>query len=321
MERLHKAVLTMLACVSVALSSGCTGSQDRGGDAGSASTAAAPHAGERPTSSAPAATPNPDELSGKVSRFYRLLNTPNAKSWRELTSTVSPAFLNGHAKTMMRDYGFISNARVSIDSVHSRNVGYTVDYDYVSDRHMKIGWRRVGRWTFVHGSAGWLLDDDKWNSVRVVSIRYPVGAQYTDVKDTAYPDGRHVIELPGGQVRMFTATNDGWNLAYVETPAPSTFERAQTTTPSNGIDRAPTHPYAQAVQRSYARPAGCEEVAVSDVYQDGAVLHLDDGRYLKVASYDTATTSVWVAPFDGLICDHGDKFTNKDDNETVDLAP
>ena len=67
-----------------------------------------------------------------------------------------------------------------------------------------------------------------------------------------------------------------------------------------------------------APEAACEAVGVNDIYHDGEVLELDDGRYLRVADYDTSTSSVWVAPFDALICD-GDKLINKDDNESVDL--
>jgi hypothetical protein len=69
-----------------------------------------------------------------------------------------------------------------------------------------------------------------------------------------------------------------------------------------------------------ATSADCEEVSVNGVYDDGKVLALDDGRHLRVNDVDTVTSSLWIAPFDGLICESGDRFINKDDNEAVDLA-
>lgn len=67
----------------------------------------------------------------------------------------------------------------------------------------------------------------------------------------------------------------------------------------------------------------CEEVDVSAVYHDGEVLALTDGRYLRVSGADVETSQRWQAsvPFEGLICDAGDTFINKDDNESVDLQP
>jgi hypothetical protein len=50
------------------------------------------------------------------------------------------------------------------------------------------------------------------------------------------------------------------------------------------------------------------------------VLAFDDGRHLRVDDTDTVTSSLPIAPFDGLICGSGDRFINQDGNEGVDLA-
>jgi hypothetical protein len=66
--------------------------------------------------------------------------------------------------------------------------------------------------------------------------------------------------------------------------------------------------------------ADCEEVGVEGVYDDGKVLPLNDGRHVRVDDTDTVTSSLRIAPFDGLICGSGDRFINQGDNEGVDLA-
>jgi hypothetical protein len=65
--------------------------------------------------------------------------------------------------------------------------------------------------------------------------------------------------------------------------------------------------------------SGCEDVSVQAIYADGEIIELDDGRRLHVAAGDDVTASVWVPPFDGLLCP--DKLVNTDDNESVELGP
>jgi hypothetical protein len=102
---------------------------------------------------------------------------------------------------------------------------------------------------------------------------------------------------------------------------------ATQTTEQNATSETPqqqSEPQVAQPPAEYAPPAttttNCESVSITDVFDDGAVLDLDDGRHLRVSDADTVTSSVWVAPFDALIC-NGDRLINKDDNEAVDLVP
>jgi hypothetical protein len=100
------------------------------------------------------------------------------------------------------------------------------------------------------------------------------------------------------------ASGSNGNVSSIEPPVPDPYAQEQQYQPP-----VPTH-----------TSTTCEEADVIGVYDEGKVLALDDGRHLRVADADTVTSSVWVAPFDGLICDDGGRFINKDDNEGVDLA-
>jgi len=66
--------------------------------------------------------------------------------------------------------------------------------------------------------------------------------------------------------------------------------------------------------------AGCEEVTIEDIFDDGAIVELLDGRRLRVTAGDDVTASVWVAPVDALLC-NDNKLINKDDHESVEVEP
>jgi hypothetical protein len=146
-------------------------------------------ASPKPSPSTPKPTPrpvkaNPDELAGLVTRFYRDLNNPGKLTLTDLGSILSPHFLSVHNSDWARAYGFIKEARASIDSVHGRSVNYTVDYAYLGDRGAKLTWQRVGTWYFVHGAAtGWQMDGDDWKSIHITSLVDQNGAVYP-VHDT-----------------------------------------------------------------------------------------------------------------------------------------
>ena len=262
-------------------------------------------------------TANPDELAGIVSRFYRDVGSTQKGAISDLVKILSPGFMKRQHDNWVRDYGYIANPRVSIDAVSGHTVSYTVDYDYLSSDGGRISWTRTGIWLFAHGALGWLLDRDDWKSIHITAWTLKDGTRYA-ATDRVYPDGRHTFETPWG-TEEFVATATGWRMDLMATPTPN---------PQSPVGLAPSQ-YQPPARPTYIAPpyvppaAGtdCEDVSVTDVFSDGEILELDDGRHLRVADYDTSTSSVWVAPFDGLICDGGDKFINKDDNESVDLQP
>lgn len=204
----------------------------------------------------------------------------------------------------------MTRIRLQPGDVRARAADYTVDYDYVANTGVRLLWERRGTWTAQHGSQGWLLDGDSWNSVHITGLIYKDGTQVA-VTDRVFPDGHHTYDLPSLGTYSFTATNSSWQTQPVATPTPAMAEQpAQLYNP----------PPAYAPPPGYTVPSmNCEDVSVSDIYDDGSILELDDGRRLHVADYDTPTSSVWVAPFDAMIC--GDRFVNKDDNDAVDLSP
>jgi hypothetical protein len=296
---------------------GCSNDNSSGSATSTASPTVAPSGKVPYTFATVPPTPipvNSSELSSLVWRFYHDIGETNAGGNKDLSSILTSEFLKRHSSTWARDYGFITNPNVTIPGVRGKAVDYTVDYDYVADNGVKLHWRRSGAWVAAHGFSGWQLDEDQWNAVHIVSISYPVGSTYS-VHDQIYSDGRHVFDIPGLQ-ETFSTTSNGWKLtlAPLAAPTPAVAETPMQYTPS-GYGQQPANS-----QPAVAPDVPCEEVGVSDVYDDGAILELDDGRHLQVADYDTATSSVWVAPFDALIC-NGDWLINKDDNESVDLSP
>jgi hypothetical protein len=324
----HRRASALPLLLAVVLIAGCSKQQDSASAANttspsasdnqSASATLAPQIAPSPSPLTTPAVPNADELSGIILRFY---NDVGSQSGGDLSRMLSPAFYRSqHFTDWNQDYGFIRNPQVTIDSSDGPNVDYTLNYDYVSDdKSMKVLWIRKGTWLFSHGSGKWYLESDTWKSMHIVGISNASGTT-TNVTDQVYADGHRTFAIPG-EIGTFTITsNGGWKVSYTSTetappisyPVPDNAPAAST----NSNDAAPAAP------RHYPPPASdnCEEADVTAVYDDGKILELDDGRHLQVDDSDTSTSSVWTPPFDGLIC-NGDKFINKDDNESVDLAP
>lgn len=263
----------------------------------------------------PVPTPNPDQAAGLVTRFYRDVASNTKDSMIDFGAVVSADFMHNHQNDLTAAYGFIRDPKVQVIEVRGRTLNYSLDYYYRADNGVKLYWERTGRWIFDHGvRSGWVLDRDTWNSVHLIAVSEPNDPNLTHVQDKTFSDGRHEFDYHG-QRYSFVAKGNGWSLTALASPPPSSETEPSGAPTGNGWP-APAQPY---VAGAPAVSADCEEVNVEDVYDDGKILDLDDGRHLSVADYETATSSVWVAPFDGLVC-HGDRFINKDDNEAVDLA-
>lgn len=307
---LERRIALAIAALAIIVAAGCTDAQDRPSRTASVANAS-------PT---PRPTPNPDQASGLVMRFYRDIAAGTKQSVSDLATMVSRDFLRNHHDDFMADYGFISEPKVQIRAAQGDTVGYTLDYVYTTKGGGKLFWERSGHWTLNHGArSGWVLDNDAWDSVHLVAISTRDHPDAISVQDKVYSDGRHEFTYQG-QPYSFLAKGDSWHISALATPAPAATAEAYNGGSSD--DSASGYQQTPVVQ-SQAPPitasADCEEVSVEDIYDDGKILALDDGRHLSVADYDTVTSSVWVAPFDGLIC-NGDRFINKDDNEAVDLA-
>lgn len=280
----------------------------------------------------PRPTPNPDQAAGLITRFYRDIDIDSKESVKDLATIVSADFFRNHHDDFIADYAFINDPKVQIRSVTDRTVNYTLDYVYLTKGNGKLFWERTGRWTLNHGAkSGWVLESDAWDSVHLVGVSTPGHPDMVAVQDKVYGNGRHEFTYQG-ETLSFLAQGDKWHITPVATPAPAAAPTAtyhvSASGDSNGgssADNPTSTAQYQAREPQYQAPppapvsANCEEVSVEGVYDDGKVLALDDGRHLRVDDTDTVTSSLWIAPFDGLIC-NGDRFINKDDNEGVDLA-
>jgi hypothetical protein len=239
----------------------------------------------------------------------------------DLAKLVSRDFLRNHHDSIVADYGFIKNPKVQIREVRGRTVNYALDYVYLTAGDGKLFWERSGHWTLNHGArSGWVLDSDSWESVHLVAISTPDHPDAESVQDKAYSDGHHEFSYRG-QTYSFLAKEDGWHITALATPqtvpAGGPYDSNGSYEASSSANQAVrSRPYTAV--RPQAVSADCESVGVEEVYDDGKILALGDGRHLRVADYDAAVSSVWVAPFDGLICS-GDRFINKDDKEAVDI--
>lgn len=301
---------TALAIAAIAIFAGvaCTRSEHQ---VSKTMSVAAPSPTPRPTA-------NPDQAAGLVTRFYRDLATGTKQSVSDLATIVSQDFLRSHHDDFIADYGFISDPKVQVQGVQENAVSYALNYSYATQGGSKLFWERNGHWTLNHGArSGWVLDKDSWDTVHLVAVSTPDHPDAISVHDKVYSDGRHEF-LYQGQRYSFLARGDTWHITALATPEPTTTAVGY----NDGSKTDPDPSYQQtSVTQTQPLPitpsADCEEVSVEDVYDDGKILALDDGRHLKVAEYDTPTSAVWVAPFDGLIC--GDRFIDKDDNEAVDL--
>lgn len=295
-------------------------------------TGAAPKPTDAPTSvmfgspppSTPAPTPNPDQASGMLSRFYRDLDLGTGNGYADAIQIVTPGFRQSHQKDWDADYGFISEPKLQITNVSGRALQYTLDFVETSKNQEDLHWERAGRWTLAHGSSGWMLDSDLWTSDHLVAIYSPQTKQLIPITDTAYPDGRHEFTIDGSRY-SYLAKGESWAISLVASPTPAPdvegYPERESSSGTGSADALPP-PAGQYSQQYVPPPAAsddCEDVDVEGVYDDGKIVALNDGRHLRVQDYDTPTSSVWVAPFDGMIC--GDRFIDKDDSEGVDLEP
>jgi hypothetical protein len=319
---------TAAAAAAFVLLAGCSNNSSSGqatGDAHAAQdlvqTTPAPTA-----SPTPVPTPNPDEAAGLIMHFYRDVDNDTTASYSDIGSIVTADFLRNHNDDWTKDYGYVSSPRVQVQKVAGRDVFYDMDYMYKGSSGRSLYWHRSGTWKLNHGRAGWLLDEDAWSSLHLVGFTTSPTSAMIPVKDRTFGDGHHEFDYQG-LTYTFTATGKGWSMTAIVPSPPPGFDPSEPDSNSaadenegSGESARPSGgsyvaPYAGAPQAPEAR---CQEVSVSDIYDDGKILDLDDGRKLAVADYDTPTSGVWVAPFDGLIC-NGDRFINKDDHEAVDL--
>jgi hypothetical protein len=269
----------------------------------------------------PQSTPNPDQAAGLITRFYRDVDDHTNDSVKDLTSIISADFFRNHHEDFVADYGFISDPKLQIRNITARTVTYTLDYVYLTKGNGKLFWERTGRWALNHGShSGWVLDNDAWTSVHLVGLSTAEHPEMVTVQDKVYSDGRHEFKYDG-ETLSFIAQGDNWHITPISTPTPAPTEKPDDANGSGGAASSNSQPTTASYQASpLPVSADCEEVGVEGVYDDGKVLGLDDGRHLRVDDSDTVTSSLWIAPFDGLICGGGDRFISKDDNEGVDLA-
>jgi len=270
----------------------------------------------------PQPMPDPDQAAGLIMRFYRDLDTWTKDSIHDLSTIVSADFLRNHHDHLVADYAFISDPKIQIRAVNGRTVTYTLDYVYLTSGNGKLYWERTGRWTLNHGArSGWVLDSDAWDSVHLVGVSTASHPEMVAVEDKVYSDGRHVFTYEG-ETLSFLAQGDTWHITPIATPTSAAAYKAAGAGETNASPGADDQPVSTSYQGAPTptTSTNCEQVDVDGVYDDGKVLALDDGRHLRVDDTDTVTSSLWIAPFDGLICDSGDRFINKDDNEGVDLA-
>jgi hypothetical protein len=265
-------------------------------------------------------TPNPDEAAGIITHFYRDLDTGTTASYADAATIVTPDFLRDHHDDWFMDYGYISSPRVEIKGVSDRDVSYAVDYIYKGTAG-NLYWERNGDWRLNRGRAGWLLDRDTWSAIHLVGFTTSPSGPMIPVKDRTFSDGHHEFDYQG-LTYTFMATNKTWSMKVIPPSPPPGFGSGSSAV-GQYQGSGETEPQSgQGYAAPYAAPpppeANCDEVSVEDIYDDGKILSLLDGRRLSVADYDTPTSGVWVAPFEGLIC-RGDRFINTDDDEGVDL--
>lgn len=267
-------------------------------------------------------TPNPDQAAGLITRFYRDIDTGTKQSILDLATIASRDFFRNHHDDIVANYAFIQDPKVQIRDIHDRTVSYSLDYIYLTKGNGRLFWERTGHWTLNHGAhSGWVLDNDVWDSVHLIGVAEPGQTNMTPVQDNVFSDGRHEFTYEG-QTLSFLANGNGWHITPVSTPTPTVAHNSNAGAGSNGEFVPDNQEVAGATYQPLppsVASADCEEVGVEDIYDDGKILALDDGRHLSVADSDTVISSVWVAPFDGLICNE-DRFINKDENEAVDLA-
>lgn len=276
--------------------------------------------GEATPSALPAtatpAIPSRMDITAAVDRAFSQMIAIGSGNQKQLTAAIWDDALQNNTSYLPRlwEYSNVEGLTYNIDDVKGRTVDLTTNYDLQSDQHYRFFFTRRDTWTFIHGSAGWLVDTVRVRNRILTLVAYPDGRR-DSVSDSAFDPATQRVIFNEAGLKFVWSPNEkgGWRVSLLTTPAPAA---PATAPPAQPADDQPVPVVAP------APPGGdCETVGVNGVYDDGKVLALDDGRHLRVADYDTPTSSVWVAPFDGIICDSDDKFINKDDNESVDLQP
>jgi len=268
-----------------------------------------------PASVAPTpVAPNRRDIESAVSSVISELRALK-QGQRALSRPVTTAtfFQNETLRRAFEEYANAESLVGRIDDIRGRVVDLSTSYELLSNQKSKLLFMRHDTWTFIHGWNGWLLDTMRVNDRVLTAFVLPNGQRVT-IADSAYDATTGQVTFTNGGIRFAwrPQKDGGWQIYPLTTPEPSV--QWAPAVPQPAVQPLPLPRIPQA-------DAGCEEVSVTDVYDDGKILALDDGRHLRVADYDTSTSMTWVAPFDGLICDSGDRFIDKDDNEGVDLQP
>lgn len=217
-----------------------------------------------------------------------------------------------------------------VQDVHGPVADVFITYGLPTKDHGSIRFQINGEIHFAHGRAGWLDESGWWTNRTLLGVQSADGSfqKATDSKITG--DQTIQATIDGTRYAWTRDSRLHWTIGAVETAAPTNTPAVALATPSGGVASAQTAPVTSDRPGEYTTPrpsnaalfkSNCESVNVMSVYDDGKVLELDDGRHLRVNDVDSVTSSVWIAPLEGLICDNGDKFINKDDNESVELQP
>lgn len=244
----------------------------------------------------PLPTPNPDQAAGLITRFYRDIDTGTKESARDLFTIVTSDFVRNHHDDLIADYGFISDPRVEIQSVHGRNVTYTLDYTYLTNTG-RLYWERAGRWLLNHGAeSGWVLDCDTWGSLRLVGISTQEHPTMIAVDDTAYRDGRHEFTFQG-QRYSFLATGNDWHITAVATPTPQPADVnawTEDTSTDSTSSVSPTESDSASVapgQTHFGDPSTAQEKCPDDtvvwVNVHSGIFHMPGTRWYGATEYGT----------------------------------
>ena len=274
-----------------------------------------------------AVQPTRASITAAVQTAFSHMTTASAKTlWPVVANDFGK---DSHSMQSMLEYMGASDVITHLDDIRGRTADVSVNYQLISDNKTKFLFTRRDTLTFVHGRAGWLMDSMRVSDKVLRAMIFPDGTR-DDVTDSRFdPTTGNVTFTDRGMTIAWMPNykSGGWKISILSTPTAAPVAQTATLSPAPEAPAPPPANGAPAyVPPAYVPPAGggesdCEDVSVQGVYADGEILELDDGRKLRVSDGDQAVSSVWVAPFDGMICDAGGTFINKDDNEKVDLSP
>jgi len=254
------------------------------------------------------AIPNRDELKTVVNAIFAR-NVAGPKS--HARPLLSPAFIAN--KTMFGRFYEIAAAnevKPRIDDIHGRTVDLTIAYALIADNKSNLRFTRHDTWTFVHGSAGWLLDSMIVNDKVLQSLLFSDGTRQ-NVEDSHFDSasGTITFSIRGSPFAWIPQKNFGWKIANLSTPTP-----AQATPPAGAVDvpgqtqPGPVYDVPSAPRRAYVPPdpySDCSTETIEEVSSDGAVVKLIDGRRYLVQESERYLTALWLAAEDVTLCDPG----------------